>query len=366
MRARPSLIALAADRRGVATLVSALALTAVLGFVALGLNAATGFQLKRQLQAASDAAALGGALAIRAGANPAATAMALARANLGDAPIRIEVEHPPAAGLRAGDPRAIRVTIARTDPVLLGALLAASQTLVRASALAEVRTLGPGCLLALAETSPIQGLPLALLSGCVPLSVDEGLALKRLRAAIPYPDVPVTSAPCVPGRLIVSRSLAYTAGNPPPAFCGGIEVAPGGRLRLVSARLLLAGPLDVRPGGTLETRNATILAQGQPIRFHPGAIVSLAPPVAGPLAGVSIAEAASASPAPARFEAGPGQALGGAILLPARDLELAGNRAACTQLIARRIRFLAPTRLGLDCRDLPVRPLVDRTVALVE
>jgi hypothetical protein len=366
MRHPPSLRALAADQRGAGTVFTALAFTAVLGFVALGLNAATGLQTKRRLQMASDAAAQGGALAIRAGLNPVATANGLALANLDGLAASVRIEHPPANGPKAGDVRAIRVEIARTEPVLLGVLLGAAESLVRAGAVGELRILGPACVLALAGTAPLAGQGLAQLSACIPLSAEDGLSPARLAAANPYPSVGGSAPACTPGRLTVSGAVTWTDANPPPSRCGGIRIAAGGIVRVTAAQFRLGGPLDVMAGGVLQTVGTTILAYGQALRFHPGAVVDLSPPASGTLAGISIAAAAGAPPAEARLAAGATQSLRGAVLLPSRHVELGGNVAPCTQVIASRVTFLGLTPLGLACGATPVRTIADRTVALAQ
>lgn len=359
---------LAADERGVSTVFTALSLAAMLGFLALGLNAAAGLARKRDLQQAADAAAEAGAAALRGGMAAAPVARGLAHARLG-ADAEVSVEWPPARGRRRGDARAIAVEVAAPRTAILGGLLDAEAGTVRARAVSAVIEDGPACLLALdqgvgaiAET----GGGRLLLSGCRALADGPGVPAARLPQANPY-SIPGTPPPaCLPGQLAVTGTLVVRPGQLPQARCGGIRVASGGTLRIEGLAWPLAGPLTVEPGGRLETAAATLWSGPFALDIRPGATVSLQPPATGAFAGVAVLGAASGPRATSRFLAGAAQTLTGAILLPTQAVEISGNAASCTQVVAARIRVSGITPLAHACDGTGVRPIVDRRVALVE
>lgn len=359
---------LPADEHGASTLLVALSLSAMLGFVALGLNAAGGLAEARDLQRVADLAAEAGARALRSGRPPVPQAKAVVREHLAMHDVRVTVEAPPGRGRKAGAPEAVAVELARKRPILLGSLLGAGDADVAARAVASVETLGPGCLLALdpdrdAILDPGRQLHL---EGCHALAAATGVPAARLAQASPYAVPADSPVACVPGTLTVAGTLLVRNGAIPQAACGGVRVVAGGRLRVEGLTWRLAGPLVVEAGGTLETSAATLWSGRHAVQFLPGARVTLSPPAHGGLAGIAILGAATGPSATSRLVAGSGQLLTGAILLPTQTVELAGNGAACTQLVAQRIAATGPTRLGHACTGVGVKTIGDRRVALVE
>ena len=365
----PGAGSLRADEQGVSTLFTALSLAAVLGFVALGLNAASGLAARRDLQRAADLAAEAGARALRSRMPAEPLARALARANLGDTEATVAVEWPPASGSRAGDPLALSVEIRQPRTVRLGAFLGAGATEAAARAVAAVVEVAPGCVLAL-DPSPGSiretGSGRLLLDGCEALAAGPRTPAARLPQANPYAVPAAAPMACLPGTLTVAGSLTVRPGALPETRCGGVRVMPGGRLRVEGMTWRLAGPLAVEPGGQLETSGATLLTGSHPVTFAPGASVTLAPPASGSMAGIALLGASTGAPATSRLLAGSGQQLTGAILLPRQTVELAGNSATCTQIVARQIEVSGITRLGHACGSVGVRTIRDQRVALVE
>ena len=360
---------LGADERGVSTIFTALSLSAILGFVALGINAAGGLATKRDLQQAADLGAEAGARAIRSRMAAEPAARALARDNLEDEDATITVEWPPKAGSRAGDPLAVAVEIVQPRPVLLGGFLGAETSGVRARAVGAVIEVAPACLLALDPTPGAvaeTGSGRLILDGCEAFAAGAMVPAARLPLANPYAVPAVTAMACVPGTLTVSTPVVVRAGAIPQARCGGVRVVAGGRLRVEGIGWQLAGPLSVEAGGGLETFGATLWVGPHPVSFAPGAEVILRPPAVGTWAGVALLGAANGPTATSRLLAGSGQTLTGAILLPAQSVELAGNAAGCTQIVARRLVVTGVTRLGHACAGTSVRTIKDLRVALVE
>lgn len=365
---RPGLIGrLAGDERGASTVFMAVSLSAVLGIVAVGLNAAAGFQAKGRLQAAADAAAHGGALAIKTGGNPVAMAKALVLENLAGEPVDVAVEWPPASGNEAGNPAAVRVTLSEDRPVLLASLLGHDTLVVRSSATARLDKLGPACLLALGPAGSLDkgGAGQLQLSGCLALSAEDGVSPARLAELDPY-RLNLAPPPCTPGKLSITAPTHFAAGALLPYPCGGIEVKAGGSLSLATPVIHLTGPLVVEAGGSLTTTGTTLAVGQNAVRFEPGSSIQLKPPAAGPTAGIILLGQAGGPETLSRLLAGKAQSLTGAILLPAQQVEVAGNEASCTQVIARRITIGGATAMEHSCSGLGTRPIALQTALLVE
>ena len=366
---RPGLITeLRRDEGGASTIFMALSLSAVLGIVAVGLNAAAGFQAKGRLQAAADAAAHGGAVALKDSMNPVAMAMAIVAENAPAEDATAEVEWPPKSGMEAGNPAAVRVILSEPRPVLLASLMGGEGVVVRSAATARLDQKGPACLLALGEaaTSLDEGPPGWLqLSGCVALSAQDGVTPGRLAQLNPYA-VNLAPPACAPGTYTVTGAAGFAPGTAPPYRCGGIRVAAGGHLALSTPIAFITGPLVVEPGGRLTTTGTTLAVGRHPVLFEPGAIISLSPPVGGTTAGISLLGQPTAPLAQSRLVAGATQSLSGAIVLPAQALEIAGNSAPCTQAIARSIAITGPTAMAHGCAGLATRPMALQSARLVE
>lgn len=356
------------DEQGAGTVLMALSLSAVLGILALGLNAATGIQAKGHLQAAADAAAHGGALALKDGQEPMAMAKALATENLGTEPATIDIEWPPAAGMEAGNAAAVRVQLSEAKPVLLASLLGLDQLTVRASATARLDERGPACLLALADhpESLDPGAPGMLdLDGCIALSNSDNISASRLADLNPYR---FDHAPpsCSPGTFTVTGVVSFSPGHSPPFRCGGIRVAAGGHLMLAGPLVHLSGPILVEAGGRLSAAGATLAVGPHPVHFEPGALVDLRGPTLGLTAGIVILGQQAAPEKQSRLLAGAGQSLRGAIVLPSQQVLMAGNNAPCTQIVAKEIAITGKTLLAHDCAAYAVRTIALRSALLVE
>jgi hypothetical protein len=364
---------LCADERGASTIFTALSLSAILGFVALGLNAAGGLAVKRDLQLAADHGAEAGARALRSRMAAVPVARALALDNLGDTSgnddATVVVEWPPKTGSRAGDPLAIAVEITQPRTMLLGGFLGADLSMVKGRAVGAVIQVAPACLLALEPTPgglSETGSGRLILDGCEAFAAGPLIPAARLPQANPY-SVPAASVmACVPGTLTVSGLLVVGNGALPKAACGGVRVVAGGQLRVEGLTWRLAGPLSVEAGGRLETSGATLWTGPHPVSFAPGAKVVLGPPASGSMAGVALLGASTGASTTSRLLAGSDQILTGAILLPAQTVELAGNGADCTQVVARRVVVAGVTRLGHSCAGVGVKTIMDQRVALVE
>ncbi len=383
--ARPGLAAslrrLACDERGATAVLTALVLAAILGFLALGIEAALGLLAQRRLQEAADSAARAGALALRAGPHPpaAAEARAVAEGLLPEAAreARVLVHHPPASGAHRGDPAAVEVRIDAARAPLLAGFLGGSGGRLAARAVARLVTVGEGCILALLPRSAdsvrlIRPSDL-LLSDCGILSAGGGVPALRLEEADPYRGRALEPpAGCTATGLVVSGTLVVPPGRP-AVFCNGLTVAAGGRVTLgAGLHVVDGGTLAVLPGGTLVSEGATILLTGRGGRrpavtnVQPGAVVRLRAPETGEGAGLALL---SDRPSlTTHFLTSPALSLIGAVRLPGSTLLFAGNpTGGCAQLIADRIVIAGPSRLTAGgCAGTGMVPLLDRVARLAE
>ncbi len=362
--------ALFADESGATAVFTALSLAAVMGFVALGIEAATGLQEQRSVQNAADAAALAAALGLRADSNR--NPLPLAHAVLAQNGIDAASGHQVALRLAQGrwPENPIEVSISRPRSPRFAGLLGDDGGSVEARAVAKLVPEATGCLLGLADSGAIRvGRPSDLvLDGCTPLSTDLGLSRIRTAEADPYRSIPLPAAAgCqAQGSLIRTPTVATSSGGAVFAFCGGLTIAPGGQLLLQPGTYLVTGgPLTVQPGGSLAGRGITlILAAGSAAHFAASAAIDIEAPATGPLAGLAIA---GTSPGQASLLAGRSQRIVGAVHLPGRTLAFAGSaNSPCTHLIASRILISGETRLENRCTGTGTRPLVDRVARLVE
>ena len=362
--------ALLADRRGATAVLTALTLATVMGFVALGIESATGLHKGRALQDAADAAALAGSLAQRAGStgNPLALATAVLAQNGVTAQSGHDVQVQMLGPSNSESP--IEVRISRQRPARFGGLLGDGGGSISARAVAHLVPEAQGCLLGLADGQAIQtSRPSDLrLDGCTALSSQHGLSRIRVAEADPYRDVVLPPAYGCQATATVVRSATTAAGGGRPfAFCGGLTIAQDGKLALQPGTYIISGgPLQVQSGGSLSGRGITIiLGSGAAATFAPGSAISIEAPDSGSLAGIAIAGGTSAGQA--SLLGGRSQRIVGAVHLPAGTLQFAGSAASpCTQLIASRILTVGETRLESRCAGTGARPLLDRVARLME
>src|SRR5579862_9480651 len=104
------------DRKGAISIIAALSMTSILGFAGLGTEVAYWYVKERDMQAATDSAAIAGAAAIMSGdtASQAATTGAAQYGFTGaiggcsaSAPTVICINNPPKAGSHTGDSNAV-------------------------------------------------------------------------------------------------------------------------------------------------------------------------------------------------------------------------------------------------------------------
>ncbi|MFN3590973.1 MAG: TadE/TadG family type IV pilus assembly protein, partial [Thermaurantiacus sp.] len=258
---------LLADRRGSTAILTAFSLALVLGFVALGIEAARGLQVQRALQAAADSGTRAGVLAIRAGApDPVTESLRIAQAAAPAADAEVDVRWPPATGAHVGDLSAMEMRLSRKRTPILGRFIGDPGGQVAARAVARLKAGPEACLLAL---QPVPGSirvprPADLrLNSCGMLHAGGGVPQLRLAEADPYRGrlLPQPTG-CTATALVVTGQLAIAPGQS-AVFCNGLTIAAGGVVQLgPGLHVVDGGILTVMPGGTLVADRATILLRG--------------------------------------------------------------------------------------------------------
>jgi len=138
------------NRRGSISVLSALAIFAVIGFSALALEFGHGLLQKVENQRIADVAAYAGALVYNStSSSTSASSAAVNIASLNG--LSITAANAPVVNSPTGDGnKAVQVTASSNVPLLLAQVLTTSATLpVSASSYAEIKTNAPGCVIAL-------------------------------------------------------------------------------------------------------------------------------------------------------------------------------------------------------------------------
>jgi Flp pilus assembly protein TadG len=209
---RPGWARLAEDRDGGVAVLTALALTTVLGFAGLGTEATLWYVAKRNMQGATDAAAFTAAMAENAGQNSAAfTAAARAiTAQYGYTNdvdnVVVTVNNPPTSGNYTTNASAIEVIVSQPQTMLFsGLFLSHAPTIVaRAVALANPSSSG---------SSGGDGCVLALDKGNVTDVTNSGGATLALDDCSIYVNSSSSSALTMSGGAVIDAKSAYITGN---------------------------------------------------------------------------------------------------------------------------------------------------------
>src|ERR1039458_6745431 len=140
-------------RQGYVMVTMILSLTVLLSFLGLGIDVGYEEYVKTRMQAAADAAAVGGAQEVRASGstNLVTAAKGDAAANGftdGSNGVAITVNNPPATGYSTADSTAVEVLISQSVPTFFMELIGISSGTVRARSVARLGS-GPTCFYAL-------------------------------------------------------------------------------------------------------------------------------------------------------------------------------------------------------------------------
>ncbi len=242
--------------RGQIVALTGLVLPVLLGVMGLALDGGLIYHVKRRIQTAADAGALGGAREIWRQNSSLVTSGAkndTALNGFTDANATIIVNNPPASGPHTGDTNFVEVIVSQEVPTFFMRIVDRQQTLVRARAVAGIWSAANGCVTVLDPTRQgaltVQG-GATLTSGCnvmVNSSSDRGITLNG-GGCIYSEDVGVTGGYVANGGAKCIEP-APTTGVPPAMDPLAYLVPPSipNGLAVVATNLQITGAVSVPP-----------------------------------------------------------------------------------------------------------------------
>lgn len=271
------------DESGNVLILAALSMTALMGFMALGVDVGTMFHAKRKAQTAADAGAIAAAQAKHYGFDMTAAGRADAQANgfqNGADGISVQVNNPPSGGSFAGNASYVEVIVTAPEPSYFMKVLGINSMTVSARAVAASEV-GNQCALSLAGSGV--GLKIAgtstkvYLPGCT-ISVNssdsqsvfsagggtlEAAAINTVGGQHGVNMTSDTVTPPATGSAPVSDPLAGSISPPTYSAASCLnDPNPSGTQTI--------GPTD---GGTICYKKLTINGSGTTVTFNPGVYV---------------------------------------------------------------------------------------------
>ncbi|MDP2124402.1 MAG: pilus assembly protein [Parvibaculum sp.] len=409
--------ALARDSRGASVIAFALALPVMIGLSGLGIDAASWYNGKRQLQSATDYAALAGAVdrsASGGGAISAHVSAVLARngVNVG-ALDQLTVNTPPATGAHAGDPDAVEVIATERVSIIFSGIFIQDAPIVRTRAVATITGAGLSCVLALnasvSNAVSFGGASIANLSGCGiasnsshnrsiattgaaninatsvysaggvfgnGFSTTTGIKTDQEPLADPYGDIEV---PAFSGCAQNNMAISGTAKLNPGVYCGGIAFNSGSNVWLNPGVYIMdRGSFDATSNSTIRGNDVTIIFTSSTgtdygtFAGHGGATLELSAPSDGPFAGVLMFGDRNV-PASVGVSINGNQhsRFHGALYFPSQPINYSGNftfPGGCIQLIANTVTFGGSSSITVPsrCTDDSLRTIGTLSAVLVE
>ena len=407
----------AADRRGVAAVITAIALTTLVGFCGLAVDVVLWEVNQRQLQGAADQAALAAATAFRSAgetgalgdstnAQNAAYATAIASGYPG-ASVSVSGTAPN-NGTTCTNDGCLQVTITQQQPQYFTALFLSSFT-ASASAVgtcsgcgngsfAVASTGGDACVMALDASGggviTVSGTPTLSLNGCnlhnnspntSATIVNGGGVIEGCSAAnacgskafLAQPDVPsgsidvpvVTNAAAAPDPYAnVTPPTAAASCRPLPSpptnvpsgtYCGGSAFQNLNITFASGAVIVITGGLDLHSGSTTLTGTGVTLyvvsdgSNSQQSKINATTTVNITAPSSGPYAGIALWFSGSSK---VTYDGANSSSFKGAIYAPTATVDFGGNAASastCTRLVASEIDLHGTSTVSLNDTGCP-------------
>jgi hypothetical protein len=397
------------DESGATAIVTALVMTTMIGFIALGVEVGLWYGERRSIQTASDAAALGAAYKIYEDGKTASGITAAGKAEAtrngytdGENNVTLTINHPPSTGPNAGNDYAVEAILDKQQSPLLASMFHKGDVTIGTRSVAVVRVTGPYCVLALSPTNDSSlkfggtsdlnlencgivvnsgsNTAMALIGGSVvgatyadivggytkstnsTLDLDEG-APNTGEDAIddPFADLNVPSGT---GCDFTDKKVQKndTATLNPGRYCGGITINAGAVVTMTSGNyVLVGGTFSVAGGATVTGDGVTIFLTGSgssyaQVAINGGAIVNLHAPTTGDYKGIVFFQDRAApvadSGAQNKFNGGSTMEINGAIYIPNQKLEFNGGNTSsggCTRIVAYTIEFTGNSDVDSDC-----------------
>jgi hypothetical protein len=400
------MISVRSDERGQSTLVVALVLPVLLGFVGLGVDLGQLRYQQRKLQVVADAAALAGAGEIAAGSSSNvnySASLAIANNNFvagvnGNQNPAINL--PPQSGPHAGNSKFVEVIISQNAPTYFMRILGVTSATISARAVGGLGS-GTSCIYALAPTGTAFSASggAVVNAGCgiydnsngsqafvetggscvstTQINVVGNYAMQP-SSCNPPQTTPSIGAPAVsdPLAYVPAPSVGacdypngYTAngGTPtisPGVYCGGITVTAHALLKLNPGTYILnGGGLSVQGNSDVQGTGVTFydtcttgcVGGYQPIKLTGGSNTSLIAPTSGSLAGILFFQDRSTNSSAKNGIAGNGTTVfQGALYFPTTELDYTGGstNTAYTIIVANNLMFAGNSSMNSDYSSL--------------
>lgn len=389
-------------RRGYVVVTMLVSMVVLMGFLGLGIDVGYEEYVKIRMQAAADAAAVGGAQELRASGSTN-----LVTAAKGDAAsngftdgtngVAITVNNPPATGYSTGNSTAVEVLISQNVPTIFMQMMGISSSTVRARAVALLGS-STNCFYALDPSAS----GAFSVSGGVTVQVNCGVMVNSSsstalsvtngsKATATYFDVngnytvsggssisPAPMTGVMPSSDPLSSlakpsvgSCTYTNENigngatttlSQGTYCGGITIGGGSHVTFNAGTYILKG------GGLSLSNGATITGAGVaffntaatgysygPIALAGGTTVTFSAPTTGSLAGILFFQDSSVGAAAASsISNGASAILNGTLYFPTTALAFSGgSSSAYTIIVADTVNFSNGATLNNNYSSLP-------------
>ena len=401
------------DRRGHAITLVAILFPVFLGVSGLALDGGYLYHIKRRMQTAADAGAMGGAQELWRNNRPGAAAAAAADVNLNgytDANATITVNIPPTSGSHSGDNNFVEVIVTHDVPLYFMRIVNRQSATVKTRAVAGLFPGADACVYALDPTAPgsltVQGVstlnaPCGIVvdssnsqairangGGCIYAS-DIGVTgdWQDNGAQCTYP-APITgipraidplaymTQPTVPLLFVgLNTKITDTIVLLPGRYLGGIKIT-GGTVTFLPGLYILDSGLDVSGNAVLNGDGVTFFNTNtggtgtwSDINITGTVRLNLSAPTTGPYAGVLFWNDRDAP------NQNPGSKIGGtsdsvmvgALYFPSTNLEYSGTSsvASWTQIVANTISITGNAVVQSDFKSSGVPPPT-RLATLVE
>ena len=408
-------------RAGFVLVTMMLAMVGLLAFLGLAIDVGYMQYQKTCMQAAADAAALGGVQELRMNGSASVAAAAKSDAALngftgGQNGVSVTVNSPPASGYYTGDSTAVEVLISQTVKTLFLALAGSSSATVQARAVAHQGP-GTGCIFALdasaAGAFSVSNGATVQASGCgvvvdstsaqaltvtggakasaASFSVAGSYSITNGGSANPLPTAHAAAQPD-PLAYVAAPSVGsgclqtnYNPGwTPPPLvlnpgiYCGGIRLGNGNTVIFNPGTYILkGGGLSIGGGVNASGTGVTFYnTQGggfnfQPIALDNGTTINFSAPTTGPLAAMLFFQDRGISAATGiSLAGGANLTLNGALYFPGSAFSCS-NGASCatgayTIIVAKTLSFTGGVNVKADYSSLPGGTPVKGGAALSE
>ncbi len=381
---------------GSISVLQALMLPMIIGFIGLGVEVPTWYSQKGDLQSATDAAAI--AIAYQIGSGNSLSTIAsneMSRngynANSG---ITITVNNPPLSGSYAGNNQAVEVIAIKAQAGAFSKLLGMSQLSIRTRAvvLNTPSNNGNGCIMALASsggyTIDINGNATVNMAGCTMVDNSNNSSAVALNgnATVTVQNIYTAggistngnstinnSSPNVTNGSVVSDPFSslpmpsvgscdqnnFTAqhGNTTMSqgvYCNGINFNAQANVTMNPGIYIVnGGSFNINGGATVTGSGVTIIfTNGATINVNGNSTMTLSAPTSGTYAGILFYGDRSMPLGYDNFNGGASMSLTGTIYMPTQDLNFNGGvsgTATCLKIVSYQITINGGANLSSTC-----------------